>query len=115
MRAGAGMVRAALGDVLLTWMIYACAAAAAGRWRWNAGASRGREWAVLVGAAISLGVAVEVWALASGRWTYTSGMPVLPGLRVGLVPIAQLLILTPMSIRMAAYVAPSSRLDPRTG
>lgn len=104
-----GMVRAAFGDVLLTWMIYASVGVAAGRWRWDAGAWRARDWTVLAGAAIALAVAVEVRALSNGRWTYMSGMPTIPGLRVGLAPIAQLLILTPLSIRI------SSRFAPRQG
>lgn len=104
-----GMVRATSGDVLLTWSIYASVAVVSGRWRWDAEPWSARAWAVLVAAAIVLGIAVEVQALATGRWTYTPSMPVSPGLGVGLVPVAQLLILTPGSIRLAARFARGPR------
>ena len=103
-----GMIRATAGDVLLTWTIYAGVSAASARWRWDAEAWSARQWAVLIGVAIVLGIGVEVRALATGRWAYTPSMPVVPVLGVGLVPLAQLLILTPVGIRVAARFAPAA-------
>ena len=100
-----GMIRATAGDVVLTWAIYGSVGFASGRWRWDEAWNK-RQWTVLIAVAIVLGVGVEVRALATGRWTYTASMPVVPLLSVGLVPIAQLLILTPLCIRMATRVAP---------
>ena len=99
------MVRATSGDVLLTWVIFASIALVSSRWRWDADAWSAREWVALIAAAIAIGLAVEVHALATGRWAYMPSMPVVPGLGAGLVPVAQLLILTPASIRLAARFA----------
>ena len=48
---------------------------------------------VMLGSAIA--VAIEVWALASGRWSY-DGMPLVPFTGVGLVPVLQMVILPPL-------------------
>jgi len=39
-----------------------------------------------------------------GRWQYTETMPVVPGLGVGVVPIAQMVVLPPLIFRMAAVI-----------
>lgn len=104
-----GMVLATSGDLLLTWMIYASIATVSLRWRWDTAAWNALQWAALIAIAIALGLAVEVRALATSRWAYTPGMPLVPGLRVGLVPVAQLLILTPVSFALAARFAPGRR------
>jgi len=36
------------------------------------------------------------------RWAYTARMPRVPGLDVGLVPVAQMLILPPLIFRLVA-------------
>ncbi len=104
-----GMVRATGGDVLLTWAIYASLAAASRRWRWDTGSWSTLQWTAWIAIAVALGVAVEVRALAAGRWAYTPSMVLVPGLRVGIVPVAQLLILTRVSFALAARFAPGPR------
>jgi hypothetical protein len=54
--------------------------------------------AVFVLAALVESVAVH----ALGRWEYTDKMPTVPRLGIGLVPIAQMLILPPLIFRAAA-------------
>ncbi|MBI2367667.1 MAG: hypothetical protein HYV01_22060 [Deltaproteobacteria bacterium] len=50
-----------------------------------------------------LAVLVEwVGVYVLGRWQYTETMPVVPGLGVGVVPIAQMVVLPPLIFRMAA-------------
>jgi hypothetical protein len=39
-----------------------------------------------------------------GRWAYAERMPMVPGLGIGLVPIAQMIILPPIIFRMAAVI-----------
>ena len=39
---------------------------------------------------------------ALGRWRYTAGMPLVPGLGIGVVPIAQMLFLPSLVFRIAA-------------
>jgi hypothetical protein len=52
-----------------------------------------------------LGVLVEWFALhVLGRWQYTARMPLVPGLGIGIVPIAQMLILPPLVFRTARFL-----------
>jgi hypothetical protein len=94
----------ALGDVALTLAVYGMGALAAGdpRWgmkgRWNVYATAG-----LLGGACA--VAIEWKALASGRWSYSDRMPVVPLLDVGLWPLLQLTLLVPLSLGAAAWWA----------
>ena len=50
---------------------------------------------MLVGG-ILIAVAVE-WVAANvvGRWAYSSSMPLIPGLAIGLVPVLQMIVLPP--------------------
>jgi ubiquinone/menaquinone biosynthesis C-methylase UbiE len=101
----AGMLRASAGDVLLTWTIFAGVAAVSRRWRWDAAPWGSAQWAPLVGLALVLAVAVELRALATGRWSYQPAMPLVPLLKVGAVPLLQLLILSPLSFRVATRLS----------
>ena len=50
-----------------------------------------------------LGVTVEWLAVyVLHRWAYTARMPRVPGLDVGLVPVAQMLVLPPVIFRLVA-------------
>ena len=52
---------------------------------------------VMLTTGFSLAVLVEwVGVYVLGRWQYTETMPVVPGLGVGVVPIAQMLLLPPL-------------------
>jgi hypothetical protein len=95
---------ATLGDVAMTFAVYGIGALAAGRLRWGIAA----RWnvyatATLLGGACA--VAVEYYALASGRWSYTDRMPIVPLLGVGLWPLLQLALLVPLAIFLAAWWA----------
>ena len=91
---------ATLGDVGLSLGIYGVAALAAGRLRW--GMTGG--WHVYLASAV-LGVvtatAIEWWALANDRWTYSSAMPKMPLTGVGLWPFLQLTVLVPLALWIA--------------
>lgn len=50
---------------------------------------RERLWfAVVIGVIFAIGL--EWWALESGRWVYTSAMPIIPFIGTGLTPTIQL-------------------------
>jgi hypothetical protein len=97
------MLRAAAGDVVLTWIAQVAVAAASRRWLWMLHRWRLREWVVLEAVAVVLSVAVEVYALARGRWTYTPLNPRLPGLDVSIVPVLQLALLFPLTFHLVAW------------
>ena len=95
---------AALGDVALTLAAYGLGALAAGCWRWGLAGS----WNVYAATALLgevLAAAFEWRSLASGRWSYAPPMPVVPALGVGLWPLLQLILLSPLSLAVAVWWA----------
>jgi hypothetical protein len=98
------MIRASVGDVALTWIAQLALATGTGRWIWPRGAGL-RAWVLLLVLAAAIAIAVEVYALETGRWSYTVTNPRLPGLGVSVLPLAQLMVLFPLSFLAAARVA----------
>ena len=47
-------------------------------------------------------VAVEKYALATGRWSYNDLMPIVPFLKVGLTPLLQMTLIPPLAIFMGS-------------
>jgi hypothetical protein len=107
------MVEATLGDVVMTWIAYAAVAVAVGRWDWPLGKWGRRHWVTLVGAGLLMSIAVERYALATARWSYTANNPRLPVLDVSLLPVAQMVLLLPATLGIAAWLA--RRLRRRSG
>lgn len=95
------MVFATLGDVGLTWMAQGLVAAVSRRWLWLLGPWRWRQWTALLGAALALSVSVESWALAASRWAYTAINPLVPGTPISVLPVAQLLLLFPLTFGLS--------------
>jgi hypothetical protein len=63
---------------------------------------RRRHYGYAAIAGLMAAVVVEWWGLSSGRWAYESSMPLLPGTRLGVVPLVQMTLLVPLSLRLAA-------------
>jgi hypothetical protein len=62
-------------------------------------------YVVMIAAGLLLAVLVEWMAVHKlERWAYAERMPKLPGLGVGLVPIAQMLILPPIIFRIVTFI-----------
>ena len=60
---------------------------------------------VMITSGLVLAVLVEWVAVHGlGRWVYAEKMPTVPGLGIGLVPIAQMLILPPLIFRIATVI-----------
>jgi hypothetical protein len=57
--------------------------------------------AALAGVGALTAIALEHVALATGRWTYNSLMPVIPLLDAGLWPILQMSVLPPVAVWLA--------------
>jgi hypothetical protein len=93
---------ASLGDGLLVLLIFAAGWAALQRQAWFMQPG-GRGYLLMLAVGLVIGVSVE-WAAVhvAGRWAYTAQMPLVPGLGVGLVPVAQMLVLPPLVFRVAA-------------
>ena len=96
---------AALGDGVLVLLIFAAGLIALRRPDWFE--KPGLEgYLVMLTAGASVAIAVEWTALhALLRWSYSDPMPRMPVLNVGLVPVAQMLILPPAIFRLAAAIS----------
>lgn len=51
------------------------------------------ETAILIFAGAVITTGMEKWALSAGRWQYAPAMPLIPYLKVGLLPVIQLMAL----------------------
>lgn len=94
------MVLATIGDVVLTWLVQVVVAAYSRRWIWPRGAGRA-SWVLLLLLAITIAVVIERYALMTGRWSYAPTNPQIPGLGVSWLPVAQLVVLLPVSFLLA--------------
>ena len=65
---------------------------------------------MLLGVALALSASVESWALATSRWAYTNINPRVPGTPISVLPVAQLLLLFPLTFwlsrKVIRYVRP---------
>jgi uncharacterized membrane protein (DUF2068 family) len=100
----ADMVRATVGDVAMTWLTYAAAAAVSGRWLWSLGRWGLREWLAMEASALVMSFAVETAALSTGRWTYTVSNPRIPGTAISALPVAQLMVLFPACFALCRWL-----------
>lgn len=104
---------AALGDGVLVLLIHAAGALALGTAEWY---RRPGLIGYVVMAVVGLAIAVIVeWVAVHrlNRWAYGPAMPLVPGLAIGLVPIAQMLVLPPIVLRLAAALAARRRVTRR--
>jgi len=91
---------ASLGDGLTILLVVATGAVLFRSSRWFVEPTLARyAFAALVG--LIFAVAIELWGLATGRWSYQVHMPRVPGTVVGIVPLAQMVILTPLTLWLA--------------
>lgn len=90
------MVTAAFGDVLLTFVIIGLALFVGDRPRYSL-----KKLATLKGLflieifAFAAAAVIEKFALATNRWSYTDLNPMTPLLDISLIPILQMMLLTP--------------------
>jgi hypothetical protein len=100
---------ASLVDGALVLLIFATGVAVFRRREWFVQPGR-YGYALMLGAGLVIGVVVEWGAIhILGLWGYTARMPVVPLLGVGLAPIAQMLVLPPVTFRVVAPCCRSPR------
>jgi hypothetical protein len=93
---------ASLGDGVMVLLIYLAGWIMLRRPDWfeRPGVS---GYVVMLSSGLLLALLVEWLGLhVLGRWHYTDRMPLFPGLGVGIVPIAQMLVLPPLIFRIVA-------------
>lgn len=94
---------ATLGDLLYTFLIILFISAAKGGFGWIKRASMTDLLAAaLLGALVAL--MVEYKGLYLGRWEYLPSMPIIPLLGIGLSPILQMTLITPMSLLITKHL-----------
>jgi hypothetical protein len=91
------MVIATLGDVVLTWFAQVVVATVSRRWLWLLGRWRWSQWTLLLAVALVLSFLLEYWALSTARWAYTDINPRIPGTAISALPVAQLVLLFPLT------------------
>jgi hypothetical protein len=94
---------ASLGDGIMVIIIFAAGRIALHRWDWfqRPGAA---GYLIMLTAGFVRAILVE-WVAVHilARWQYTDKMPTVPRLRIGLIPVAQMVILPPVIFRTAAH------------
>ena len=100
---------ASLGDGIMVLLIAAAASFMLRRPEWFVRPGF-RGYLVIMMAGLVLAVVVE-WVAVHilNRWEYTPSMPTLPVLHIGLVPIAQMLVLPSLTFRIVAVLLLKSR------
>jgi hypothetical protein len=69
-----------------------------------------RGYLVMLAGGLAIAVGIEWVAVhLAQRWEYTNQMPRVPGLDVGIVPVAQMLVLPPLVFRIVAAILKKSR------
>ena len=100
---------ASLGDGVLVLLIFAIGWRVSRRRNWfeHPGAS---GYAVMLVSGLTIAVAVEWIAVQLlQRWNYAPAMPLLPVLDIGIVPVAQMLVLPALIFRVVAARVSRSR------
>lgn len=92
------MVMASLGDVVLTFIIIGLALLLS-RFDQSLAALKATRGLIFIEIiAFAVAVAIEKFALATNRWSYTKINPLLPLLDVSILPVLQLMLLTPIVV-----------------
>ncbi|MEC5217066.1 hypothetical protein RCH09_002022 [Actimicrobium sp. GrIS 1.19] len=93
---------ASLGDGVLIGIIDAIGCATFRRVDWYCHPTV-RTYLMMFLTGLLIAVGIE-WVAINilDRWTYRAAMPIIPGLQVGLVPVAQMLVLPPLIFLLAA-------------
>lgn len=88
--------QAAVGDVFISLLAY-WAVCVTTRTRWWVKRPTSAQVVIFIGVGLAVTVLLEILATrVFGRWSYSETMPVVPGLGVGLLPLAQWLLLPPI-------------------
>lgn len=101
---GASLVAwASLGDALYIVLIALAVALVRRRFDWTHDA-RVRDYLLASAFGFFVALAVEYKAFYLHRWAYAAAMPVVPVLHVGLAPVAQMVLLAPLSLFLSRLV-----------
>ncbi len=93
-----------IGDVVTTLFVYFIVALLKNDLNWISTLNK-KDIVVLTVIGFFIAVGIEWRALLFGSWAYADTMPIIPYLKVGLVPIIQMILLLPLSIYLTKKIA----------
>ncbi len=88
---------ATLGDLLYTFVIIGVISVLKRSITWVYNSTRS-EYALAIFFGFLIALVIEYKGLYLGRWEYGLSMPIIPLLHVGLSPILQMMLITPLSL-----------------
>ena len=94
---------ASLGDGVMVVAIHGSGSLAFRDLAWFAN-PRTWTWLTMIGAGLTIAIIVEWAAVYVGRWSYGPDMPMLPGLGVALLPVAQMVVLPPIVFQLVSRI-----------
>lgn len=103
------MIRATLGDVVMTWIAFGVVAALVKDRNWLSKRWQMRHWSGTILMALVMSIAMELIGLGHGHWQYTSEAPLIPGMTISLIPVLQLIVLIPASFGIAGKLIRRSK------
>jgi hypothetical protein len=92
--------QASLGDGLITVFVYSLTVLVLRAPHKEKSAMRMKSFISLAILGAMVAVVMERLALSAGRWSYSTVMPIVPILEVGLLPLLQLVILIPLAVKL---------------
>lgn len=88
-------IRASLGDVLIYGFIYLSGWFIFKNRKWFL-VERKYPYIFLIFMSFCLAIIIENFSLRSNRWAYNDLMPIIPLIKVGIAPVLQLVVLSPI-------------------
>lgn len=98
------MLKATLGDIVLTWVAFFIIAIASKSFEWIINWWSCKQWLAIILTALILSISIEKYALSEGLLSYTEIAPIMPFFKISLVPVFQLLILFPLTFWISALI-----------
>lgn len=88
-------LRASLGDISIIFIILSLDTVILRKFYAEEKSNTAR-FSMIIFIGLVLATSLEKYALATGRWSYNSLMPIIPWLNVGLTPILQMMLIPPV-------------------
>ncbi len=105
------MFKATGGDLLMMSIVYGFVSLAFHSWVWFKQNITFRLIGSIAVFSVAIAVCVEIWALETNRWTYTSANPILPFIGVSVLPLLQMLLINPVAAYIAIFLISKRHAD----
>lgn len=100
---GISCVQASLGDILIVLAMFIPVAIFRNKFDWFKNYTK-IDLIIFLGIGLLIAIGFEKFALATNRWQYSSLMPIIPLVNVGLSPILQMLFLPFVTLKIINYI-----------